>query len=936
MYWKKIGLATITIFTFCFTLNSQLNFKALELGKVFNSGTPMSCADINGDQLPDLITIHNAFEVWIGLNTGTLQFLWQKLDEIPGFVWSVNVADLDNNSFNDIILSGEFFGIITYYQDQSGFTRKDLDSFQFFSQAATLFDIDQDAYLDFTICDELAKTRFYKNNGNQSFQLDTQIINFRINETDSEAGNYGCIWSDIDGDRDPDLYISRCRPDVKDSSDRRRRNLFYHNDHGTFIEEGALRKIGILDQSWVSDIGDLDGDGLQDLVVINHYSASNIFRQTIDHHFENITAQSGFNFIGTPIQLSLQDFDNDMDLDILIAGDSCEIWLNNGKGYFTRTDKPFLNHPISSFCIADFNQDGMQDFYASFSDLVNTPNIVRDRLFILEKNTNNYIGFMLQGKQSNRNGIGAQLKIYTKGIAQFRELRCGESFGIQNSHQVHFGLGLNETIDSLIVLWPSGTENRYYNIKSNDYYLLTENTCISKKIELYPTNKITLCNNNELELRAQPGLNDLIWNTGDSTSDLHIDKTGIYFYNALDKNNCPVISKSLYVEYNPIENPQLNINGPQLICSGEELELEVPGYTDVAWDDNSTIAIRKINESGMYYARVKGACDVFLTDTLTVEKIAVIPEPIVRDTTILLPGPVLLESDQEKTRWFNNVTDIVPVFEGREYFIPLISKTTQLWAERYDTFPFPIVNAGMPEPKYVFSPFHVHTLNGGLFFNVQQDCILESVVVYTDRIGKRRILLLNENLETIDSIEFNLTPGMNLLQLNFSLSVSQKKYYLTTSSAVNKIEFLTISPWLYRSEIEVSYPIKTNDVCTILYSGSGESEYQYFYDWKIKLLDKECTSNRIPVNIIVESISTSEFKKNLSDYFSYHSRTIYFSEKSDLDYLIISDAKGVEFIKCKNYKTNVVHLENIPSGLYFIQFKLKHSNIPVQGKIFIE
>lgn len=933
---KNIFLAVILIVFFNFSSTSQLSFKAIELGKVFNSGYPISSADINGDQLPDLINIHNGKEVWIGINTGTLQFLWQKLDVIEAHVWSVNVADLDNNTFNDIIVSGEAFGIIVYYQNQAGFVRTYLDSSLFFSQAATLFDVNRDAYLDLTICDEFAKSRFYKNNSNQTFQLDTLLINFRINEKNGEAGNYGCIWSDIDGDMDPDLYISRCRPDIKDSTDRRRRNLFYHNDQGTFVEEGELKKIGILDQSWVSDIGDLDGDGLQDLVVINHYSASNIFRQTADHKFENITPQSGFDYKGTPIQLTLQDFDNDMDLDILIAGDVCEIWLNVGNMRFSKADKLFSNHSISSFCIADFNQDGMLEFCASFADLINTSNIVRDRLFVAEKNTNNYIGFMLQGNQSNRNGIGAQLKVFTKGIVQFRELRCGESFGIQNSHQVHFGLGPNEILDSLVVLWPSGIENSYYNVKSNDYYLVVENTCLNKKLEVYTVKKKILCNPEKLTLNSQQSLANIIWNTGDTSDNLLISKNGVYFYHALDQNNCPIISKTLYVEYNPIERPELNYQGSQIICDGEELELFIPNYNDLIWEDNSINARRKIDKTGMYFAKAKGVCDFFLTDTLLVNKVPPVLEPIIKDTSLLIPGPVNLESNQEKTRWYSTATDLIPIFEGKNYLTPTISKTTQFWAETFEKYSYPLVSGGLPKPRYNFSPFHTHTLSGGLFFNVEQACILESVEVYTDRSGTRRILLQDETLKTIDSIDYDLIPGMNLLALNFNLSETQKKYYLTTSSKVNKSQFLTNSPWLHRSDIDFSYPIKIKDVCTILYSASGESEYQYFYDWKIRLLDKECSSNRVPVNVVVKNTSTFEFKSTPWDYIYYHSRNIYFLENILLDYIVISDSKGVELINFSNYNANVLNLEHIPPGMYIIQFKLKHSKIPVQGKILIE
>jgi hypothetical protein len=933
---KIILLVTILVIISQSFLHSQLRFHPLELGKVFNSGTALSAADINGDQLPDLICIHNSLEIWYGVNTGTSEFLWQKLDEVNAYVWSVNVADLDNNSYNDIIISGEYFGVIVYYQDSSGFEKTYLDHVPFFSQAATVFDVNKDGFLDLTICDEEAKTRFYRNFGNKDFKLDTQLINFSIQEKDSEAGNYGCIWSDINGDHNPDLYISRCRPDVKDSSDRRRRNLFYYNDQGNFIEQGELRKIGILDQSWVSDIGDLDGDGLQDLVVLNHHSACNIFRQLPDLQFENKTIESGFDYNGTPLQISLQDFDNDMDLDILIAGDRFELWLNDGKMHFTKSEEIFLNQTVSSFCIADFNQDGMLDFNASFSDLVNEPNLVRDRVFLSANKMNNFIGFSLAGIQSNRNGIGTQLRMYTKGICLYRELRCGESYGIQNTQQVHFGLGSNQIADSLIVWWPDGREDRYYNLMANDYYTITENTCISKKTAIFPDKKKIVCGKDKLEVKATDGISKIRWNTSDTTNSIFIDKQGVYFYHAVSMDQCPITSNTLYAEYNPIENPKLNLSKQQLICADEELEVYVRGYTDLIWNDHSNSPIRILSDSGSYFALVKGACDSFNTDTLDLQKAPYIPAPVIRDTVIPAPGPVYLESNQEKTRWFNDVTDINPIFEGKVFYIPTVSKPTQIWVESYEDFSLPVINGGLSKPDYKFGPFHSQNINGGLFFSVQQDCILESVVVYTDREGSRRILIQDENLNTLDSMEYVLIPGMNLLQLNFHLASSLNKYFLTTSTTLNNKEFLSNSPWLFRSEVDFSYPIPIQDVCTILYSGSGESEYQYFYDIKIRKLNKNCSSNRIPVRISLENTSNTNYGYEQNGNMHYYNGTIYFTDRNLLEYLILFDNTGKEVFKLNLFNESMIHLKTIPYGLYFVHYKLKQSKKTISEKIIID
>lgn len=905
------------------SIQAQIHFEPLELGKSWNSGSSLASVDINGDLLPDLVSMHQGVELWIGLNTGDLRFLWQKLDEIDGIVWTINVADIDNNGYNDIIVAGEQFGILLFSQNINGFTKSVIDATPFFSQASTLFDLDNNGYLDLTICDELAKTRLYLNPFPSPFKRDTTFINFKIKEKDSEAGNYGCIWSDIDDDDDPDLYISRCRPDVKDSTDRRRRNLFYHNDKGTFIEEADLRNIGSLDQSWTSDIADLDGDGLLDLVVLNHYSPSIIYRQTPDHHFINATKTSGFNYQGIGIQISLQDFDNDMDIDILIAGDKTELWLNDGTMNFSVSKGSFLNNIISTFSIADFNQDGALDLNASFADLINSPNIIRDRIFLGIKNKNNFIGFTLQGEQSNRNGIGCKINLFVNGIKQFRALRCGESFGIQNTHQVHFGLGMNNVVDSIIVEWPNGTINKYYQLNPNQYYVVHESGCLNNNIPLYPSGHQILCDTASIKLAVHSNLKNIVWNTGEQSDTIRVNKPGIYFYKALDQKSCPIISKSIYLEYNPIEHPKLNVSDHVILCHDDHLELSVPGYTNILWQDMIQTPVRSISNAGTYFALVKGQCASYITDTLTVQKVNEVPAPYVRDTTINTKKIVQLESNLEHTKWFSTFSDTTPLYEGKKFQTPLIEKNTQFWIESYVKQNYPTFNAGLYEPEYQFIPYHAQTLNGGLFFKVNEDCTLDSLTLYTDREGIRRIVLKDDLGTSIDSIDVNLNEEKNRIALNFRLQKNQRNYFLTTSTQWNKQRFLNNTPWLFRSNINLFYPIQLNGICTIISSASGESEYHYFYDWKLTRDPKECTSDRLPVQINLNTISTSEISTKVDNYLSFQNRNIFIKNKEDIVYFSIYDIRGTECIKIINPTLNRYSCDHLCSGFYFIQYQLK-------------
>ena len=487
--------------------------------------------------------------------------------------------------------------------------------------------------------------------------------------------------------------------------------------------------------------------------------------------------------------MKLQDFDNDMDIDILIAGDKTELWLNDGKMNFSVSKGSFLNNIISTFSIADFNQDGALDLNASFADLINSPNIIRDRIFLGNKNKNNFIGFTLQGEQSNRNGIGCKINLFVNGIKQYRELRCGESFGIQNTHQIHFGLGMNNVVDSVIVEWPNATINRYYLLNSNQYYSIHESGCLNNNIPIFPGEHHILCDTASTKLTVHSNLKNIVWNTGEQSDTIRVNKPGLFFYKAIDQKSCPIISNNIYVEYNPTEHPKLNVSNHVILCNDDQLELSVPGYTDILWQDMIQTPVRSISNAGTYFAIVKGQCSSYLTDTLTVQKVNEVPAPHIRDTTINTKKIVQLESNLENTKWFSNFSDTTPLYEGKKFQTPLIEKNTQFWIESYVKQNYPTFNAGLSEPEYQFIPYHAQTLNGGLFFKVNENCTLDSVTLYTDREGIRRIVLKDDLGKSIDSIDVELNEEKNRIALNFRLQKNQRNYFLTTSTQYNKQRF---------------------------------------------------------------------------------------------------------------------------------------------------
>ncbi len=918
------NLILITLFLTLGLTKAQLKFLPKEIGKDLNSGTVLGTSDLNGDLLPDLVIIHNSVELWLGLNTGTEEFIWTLLDhKLDGIPWSVNIVDIDQNKLNDIIIAGEAFGIQSYSQIQKGvFVKIIVDSTKYYSQAVSFADIDKNSYPDVFVCGEFEFSKYYKNTNGQ-FSLDTSKIDLTIDEKDSDIGNYGSIWSDIDNDGDQDLYVSRCRPDVSNPTDRRRRNLFFHNNNGSFVEDADARNITVLDQTWVSEIGDLDNDGLQDLVVLNHYTPSLIFKQTADHKFVDLTSQSGFNYNGNGMQLVMRDFDNDMDLDMLIVGEKNEIWLNQGNMKFTNSNTEFLSSIINSCALADFNVDGSIDFLASFGDFINIPNIIRNRIFFAEKSKNHFMGFNLEGQPSNFNAIGAIIRVYLNGSFQMREVRSGESFGVANAYQVHFGLGKSTFVDSVVINWPNGLISRMNNLIGDQYYLVTEEGCISTNAKLNTSARNYICSGDLLVISSLKNYNQLRWNNGSANSSIIVSNSGIYYFEAKDSNSCKVISNPTYVILNPQESARLNYSDQQIFCYNDEITLSTQPFNAIQWNNSINSSLLKVNQSGQYFAKVKGSCSEFYSDTISINIVDNVNTPAIQDTSIQLPSSLLLKTDDVNTRWYNSPSSTFVIHQGSDFQTPIINSTTDYWLERFKNTSYDGILQGYPRASFDLNAFHIQTLNGGMYFKVHHDCILDTFKVFTDRVGLRKFILKDNLNNKIDSIEVNLKRGENIITPGFILNTSIPKYFLTTDSSLNRKNFLNISPWLIRSDRDVHYPIEGN-LLTFLHSESGEAEYHYFYYCKVRKLDQECTSQRVPLRIrlinMVDNTAPQQANIFVVD------KEILVNNNNQFYNLSVFNSSGSQILAIRNTNALKISLNHLLPGIYFAHYTSRTNN----------
>ncbi|MCB0554401.1 MAG: PKD domain-containing protein [Phaeodactylibacter sp.] len=502
--------------------SSELDFNTLR------SGAPVGVVDMNNDGLDDIVRLDDRRFLYIEYQQAdTSAFVGAFIADLNGINWSLCVADVDQNGYNDIFTGGQYNSLYLVKANADGatYTVSTINDPSIFLQGSNFVDINNDGAIDIFACHDDGLSVPFRNNGSGSFAADYGLIMAVSTVPSDNSGNYGSVWTDYDNDGDIDLYISKCRLGVDDPTDGRRLNLLFQNDGDNhFTEVAAQANIQPFAQSWASDFGDVDNDGDLDCFIINHDINNVLFRNNGNGTFTDYSFPSGlitaFQGVGTGLQAKFADFDNDGFIDLLyttISG-SHVLLRNNGNGTFSKVNNAF---PVSggahlhTAAVGDLNNDGFLDVYAGFGFGYNQVSNESDRLFLNNGNGNHYFKVRLQGVNSNINGIGARLELYGSWGKQIREVRSGESYGIMNSFTGHFGLGSATSIDSLIVRWPSGNVDFWANPPADSMVFLQEGDFCLPQVSFQYTVQDLEVNFSGI---GDIGISDWMWDFGDGAT----------------------------------------------------------------------------------------------------------------------------------------------------------------------------------------------------------------------------------------------------------------------------------------------------------------------------------------------------------------------------------------------------------------------------------
>ncbi len=499
-----------------------------------SSGSGITVFDYNNDGFMDLYFMNGKYLEGISDSDGivfknshnelyknNLNGTFTKVTEkagVAGNNWSMaaSAIDLDYDGHQDLYVLN--FGQNVFYHNNGNGTFSDitaslglggpekLNQFTKWSIGATFWDYNNDGNLDVMVGNFMAFDPAYfspatpnlmpspaEYNGQPSMLYEQKSDGKFIDVSKKNKLFYpdsrcmGLTVFDYDDDGDLDIF----------QANDHQLNFLFKNNNLKFEEVAAGSGVaannnGIGTGSMHGTIGDIDGDGLVDILVsdLNHGA---LYHNVGNGVFVDITAASGImaSMLGKGgWGAALFDFDNDGDLDIVAANGTAEelilqyplLMENDGKGKFKNVGMQHgayfsTKRSGRGLAVVDFDNNGFMDIIISHVDKIGTPAILKNE----GGNGNHWLGLILKGKNGPASAIGAKVTITAGGKKQVLVNQWATSYLSNNDQRLHFGLGKQKQIDRLEINWSDGKKEVYNNLPSNRYVTILQGTGLVKK-----------------------------------------------------------------------------------------------------------------------------------------------------------------------------------------------------------------------------------------------------------------------------------------------------------------------------------------------------------------------------------------------------------------------------------------------------------------------
>jgi hypothetical protein len=505
-------------------------------GKLLPETLGSGCAffDYDADGYPDILLVNSmdwpghqrtrsTLKLYKNNHNGTFSDVTRAAGlDIELYGMGVAVADYNNDGFPDILITcvgqNRLFlntgkGTFRDVTKSSGLAGRSA-----FSTSALWFDYDRDGYLDLFVCNYVnwspehdvfcsldGKNKSYctpeayrgetcwlfRNRGNGTFEDVTAASGI----FDTSSKSLGVAMLDFDQDGWPDLFVA---------NDTQPNKLYRNLRNGKFkdvaVEAGlAFSADGKARAGMGVDVGDFENSGRPGIAITNFDNEMvGLYRSPSAGQFDDISIAAG---VGGPSKTTLgfgcgfADLDLDGRLDLVVANGHIDDTVRNIRGNVGYAQPPhlFMNLGNGKFqdvvgsnggdfaaprvgrglAFADFDRDGDLD-------LLLTTNNGPAYLFRNDLNSGNrFLRVHLTGTKSNRDAIGAVVRIYHGGETQMRTVRGGSSYLSQSELPLTFGVGKSERIDRLTIEWPSGASQEFASVSAAKSYKLHENEALT-------------------------------------------------------------------------------------------------------------------------------------------------------------------------------------------------------------------------------------------------------------------------------------------------------------------------------------------------------------------------------------------------------------------------------------------------------------------------